>query len=72
MNHKGQKELKIPGYTNAAAYQRPKGKQGGGVAIFVRYGIDFTDLKLKNNDKISKLRDSNYIDIKDNNDIVNF
>ena len=48
-NHKGQKELKIPGYTQAAAYRRPKGQHGGGVAIFVRYGIDFSDLKLQNN-----------------------
>ena len=28
-NHKGQKELKIPGYVHAAAYRRPKDQKGG-------------------------------------------
>ena len=71
-NHKGQKELKIPGYTHAAAYGRPKGQQGGGVAICVRYGLDFSDLKLKNNNKNFEIAGIKLHGHKDNVAIVNF
>ena len=74
LNHKAQKELKynVPGYTHAAAYRRPKGQQGGGVAIFVRYGIDFSDLKLKNNNQNFEIAGIKLHGHKDNVAIVNF
>ena len=64
-NHKGQKELKIPGYAHAAAYRRQKDQKGGSVAIFVIYGIDFFKYEIKKmTTQILKLRVSKFMDQK--------
>ena len=42
-----QKLLEIKGYKPPISFRRPKGQQGGGVAIFVKIGIDFEEIKKK-------------------------
>ena len=46
-NHEGQKLLQIPGYKPPVCTRRGKGHMGGGVAIFVRIGIDSEQIQYK-------------------------
>ena len=57
-NSEGQKLLKLPGYKPPFSFRREKGQQGGGVATFVKIGIDA--------DEINYNHPNNNIELKNN------
>ncbi|MCU7879101.1 MAG: endonuclease/exonuclease/phosphatase family protein, partial [Candidatus Thiodiazotropha sp. (ex Lucinoma borealis)] len=46
-NNECQKLLNIPGYKPPVSFRRKRGKKGGGVAIFVKIGIDSEEIETK-------------------------
>lgn len=43
--------MEIKGYRPPISFRRPKGQQGGGVAIFVKIGIDSEEIKINHSNK---------------------
>lgn len=50
-NHLGKKLLTLPGYKNPVSFRREKGKKGGGVATFVKNGIDSKEINISHTNK---------------------
>ena len=46
-NHEGQKLIKLPGYKSPISFRREKNQSGGGVAIFIKFGIDADEINFK-------------------------
>ena len=46
-NHEGQKLIKLPGYKSPISFRREKNQLGGGVAIFIKFGIDADEINFK-------------------------
>ena len=67
-NSEGKKLLKLPGYKPPFSFRREKGQQGGGVATFVKLGIDADEINYNhpNNNielKITRLFGKQNLDI---------
>ena len=46
-NHEGQKLIRLPGYKSPISFRREKNQLGGGVAIFIKFGIDADEINFK-------------------------
>ena len=71
-NHEGQKLLQIPGYKPPVCIRRGKGKMGGGVAIFVKIGIDSEQIQYKHTSTNIEIVIVRIFGTKHNLDIANF
>ncbi|MFI0416642.1 MAG: endonuclease/exonuclease/phosphatase family protein, partial [Candidatus Thiodiazotropha sp.] len=70
-NHEGQKLLQIPGYKPPVCTRRGKGDMGGGVAIFVRIGIDSEQIQYKHTSTDIEIAIVRIFGTKHNLDIAN-
>ncbi|MEW8548241.1 MAG: reverse transcriptase domain-containing protein [Candidatus Thiodiazotropha sp.] len=71
-NHEGQKLLQIPGYKPPVCTRRGKGQKGGGVATFVKIGIDSEQIQYKHTNTDIEVVIVRIFGTKHNLDIANF
>ena len=71
-NHEGQKLLQIPGYKPPVCTRRGRGQKGGGVAIFVKIGIDSEQIQYKHTSTDIEIAIVRIFGTKHSLDIANF
>lgn len=71
-NHKGQNLLTLPGYKSPVSFRREKGKNGGGVATFVKVGLDSEEIKITHSNKNIEVAIVRFFGTSENIDIINF
>lgn len=71
-NNLGKKLIKLNGYKEPICFRREKGKQGGGVATFIKIGIDAEEIKIKHSNENVEVCIVRINGTKEKLDIVNF
>ncbi|MCU7844861.1 MAG: endonuclease/exonuclease/phosphatase family protein [Candidatus Thiodiazotropha sp. (ex Monitilora ramsayi)] len=71
-NHKGQNLLRLPNYKTPISHRREKGKKGGGVAIFVKIGLDSEEIQFHHPNKLVEVKIVRVFGTKQNIDIANY
>lgn len=71
-NHLGQNLLNLKGYKPPVSFRRQKGKQGGGVAIFVKIGIDSEEIKFTHENENIEISMVKVFALKQTLEIANF
>ena len=70
-NSQNQKLLQIPGYKSPVSFRREKGKKGGGVATYVKEGLDSEEIKFKHTKKEIEVAITRFFGTRDTIDIAN-